>query len=90
MTYNRQAFSELLTRAKLTNSDFARLIGVSRVTVYNWLTDGSPHSMIRKKFDKVVAAVQCAVDAGELPITVRRVTERKAAIVAAVSKHIRP
>jgi transcriptional regulator with XRE-family HTH domain len=88
MNYNREHLAALLAQAKLTNSDFARLMGVSRVTVYNWLKDGSPHSLIQAKYAKVVAAVQSAAEAGALPVVSRRVSDRQRLIAAAVRQHL--
>ena len=80
MDYNREHLSNLLARVKLTNSDLARLLGVSRVTVYNWLRNGTPHRMVAGKLTKVTEALERAEGATAereaLATTVRELSVR--------------
>lgn len=67
-----------LRDAGLTDSDFARLLGVSRVTVYQWGKGTEPHRMIRDKYKETLDAIDRATQNGALPIPERRKDERAA------------
>lgn len=88
MDYNREQLTNLLAQAKLTSSDFARIMGVSRVTIYNWLNVGEPHKILRPKYEKITAAIKRAADAGDLPVTERRAEQRRLKILSAIRLHI--
>ena len=89
MDYNRDRLSNLLIRTKVTHSDLARLVDVSRVTVYNWLTGGTPHRLIASKLTAVLAALEAAEAAGQLPVVERRRDERTALLQDIVAAHIK-
>lgn len=66
--------------------EFASLCGVSRVAVYGWFNDGPINPLRKPRIDKLVRALQSAVNAGDLPIErpkIRRVEK------ADVTKRIR-
>lgn len=89
MDYNREHLTDLLARTRLTNSDFARLMGVSRVTVHNWLTSGGPHKLIQRRLELTIAAIESAATAGALPIVERGLRERQKQLVQIVRDHAR-
>lgn len=89
MEYNRDQLASLLATAKVTNSDFARLVGVSRVTVYNWLKGGSAHRLVVHKLRKITEAIEDATKAGALPITERGQKKRAEMLKLIVVKHLR-
>ena len=62
-------FTTARDKAKLLPSDLAKVLGVNRCTVSFWFNGRSePHAMIRAKVEKLLAAIELAVQAGDLPI----------------------
>lgn len=90
MQYNAENLPTLLERSGVTHSDIARILGVSRVTVYNWCTPGKsdPHRMIQKKAQALFRAIASAADAGDLPIPTRRVEARLQALKPILAQHL--
>lgn len=88
MEFKREDLVDVLAAGNLTRTDVARLLGVSRVTIYNWLKDGAPHSLIITKYTKVIKALQAAIEAGDLPITARTLDKRHAELVGIVKSHL--
>jgi DNA-binding XRE family transcriptional regulator len=82
----------VLAKAGLTQDDFAKLVGVSRVSVNMWMRGKvKPHTLVHDKITKLLVSVEYAVDNGFLPLQERlargeRFSARKAALVAAL-KH---
>ena len=59
----------IVTRAGLTQKEFALLSGVSRVTANLWVRGKmSPHRFIRARTAKVISTLEEAVAAGALPL----------------------
>nr|MBS3785165.1 hypothetical protein [Anaerolineae bacterium] len=56
-----------LTQAQITQTEFAKLLGVSRLTVINWMQGNDPSSFLRRPLRVVLHEIQTAVDRGELP-----------------------
>lgn len=55
--------------ARLKPGDLCKLVGVGRVACSMWLNDHcQPHHLLTEKVQKVVDAIQAAVDAGSLPV----------------------
>lgn len=88
MNFDRDELKSLLDNCNLTRTDLARLLSVSRVTIYNWLQGGEPHRLLVNKYRKVAAALQAAHEAGELPISARSLDKRHAELVAIVKSHL--
>lgn len=81
MTETEFDFSPL-TVAKLSQGDFAAMIGVSRVTVNLWCNGRPPSKFLVEKIQKTLDAVRKASDAGKLPIKHRRGLTREQRIAA--------
>ena len=61
---------EVLKDAGLTPSTIARLLNVSRVAVSLWVNGHSkPHSLLKRRVDKLLQAIQSAVDCNDLPLS---------------------
>lgn len=59
----------IVTKAGISQSDFARIINVSRVSVSKWMTGkGMPHQLHIKKIEQIVTAIKMATKAGDLPL----------------------
>ena len=59
----------IVTRAGLTQKEFALLSGVSRVTANLWVRGKmSPHRFIRARTAKVISTLEAAVAQGALPL----------------------
>ena len=58
----------VLRRAKVTQSDFAAIVGVSRVTVNSWI-HGKPVNQLRMtKIQRVIESLSQCVAEGALPL----------------------
>ncbi len=75
----------IITRAGLTQNEFAVLSGVSRVTVNLWAKGHmGPHRYIKNRTTKVIDTLELAVANGALPLPSGvKADERAAAIKAA-------
>lgn len=61
---------EVLKAAEITPSTIARLLNISRVAVSLWMNGHSqPHRLIERRVNKLLTAIQAAVDAEELPLS---------------------
>jgi len=59
----------IVTKAGISQSDFAKIIGVSRVSVSKWMTGkAAPHHLHAKRIGQLVTAVHMATEAGDLPL----------------------
>ena len=88
MEYSSEDMDRIMSASKLGQSDVARLLGVSRITVYNWLKGGEPHKLLRTKVYKLFGALDRATEAGDLPILDRKLDERNTKLVAIVRRHL--
>jgi len=62
---------DILKTAKVSQAEFAKLVGVSRVTVNYWIADppkAKPHPAFESKIKKWLDAIQAAVKAKTLPV----------------------
>lgn len=60
---------EVINRAGLKQAHFAKIIGVSRVTVCKWMTGKvSPHLLHARRIEQLLAALELAVEDGDLPL----------------------
>lgn len=74
----------------MTPSNVAKLLNVSRVAVSLWINGHSaPHRLIDRRVNRLLAAVQSAVQAGDLPLSddVPR-KNRHAEIATIVHRHV--
>jgi predicted transcriptional regulator len=61
---------EIIKTAKLTPSNVAKLLNVSRVAVSLWVNGHSaPHKLIERRVERLLTAVEAAVNRGDLPIS---------------------
>lgn len=59
----------LAREARLTPNDFAKMLRVSRVTASCWFNNRcAPHHLIRHRVERLMGAVQSAMDSGDLPV----------------------
>ena len=73
----------ILELAGVTQSQFAELLGVTRVTVNTWVKGRfSPLPKTRSKVQAALAILSSAVDAGTLPVPI---VDRKKATDAALA-----
>lgn len=80
----------VIARAKLTQREFAALVGVSRVTANMWVrAKMSPHRYIRAKIATVLSHLEAALQRGDLPLNDAREKERTTALRVAVGRSIR-
>ncbi len=81
---------EVLKTAGVSVTDFAKIAGVSRVSVSHWVNGKmNPHKLHASKIQLLLDAMQKAVDTEELPIPVGM--DRVAALKrtrAAILKHV--
>lgn len=57
-----------MVQAGLTKTEFAGLLGITRVTVHRWIEDGKePTPYLRNAVDELLVAIQKTVDDGLLP-----------------------
>lgn len=83
-------FNHMLSSAELSASDYARLLGVSRVTIHSWCKGrANPHKLLANKNDRLWRAVSAAVDVGDLPLEGVPRRERTTKLKEVLSKHLR-
>jgi transcriptional regulator with XRE-family HTH domain len=59
---------EPLNVAGIRKTEFATMLGVSRVTVYKWLAGGNVHPLRYAKVKKYMDAIVGAIDDKKLPL----------------------
>jgi transcriptional regulator with XRE-family HTH domain len=57
----------VIERAGLTQSEFAKLVNVTRVTVNHWVNGGTPSNFLKKVVAGYLEDLQIAIDKGILP-----------------------
>ena len=77
----------LIERAGLTQSEFAQLCGVTRVTTNLWATGKmNPHRYISSKVASILRAIETAIQNEKLPIATNVTkTDRQTAIDTAIN-----
>lgn len=80
----------LAREARLTPNDFAKMLKVSRVTASCWFNHRcAPHHLIRHRVERLMSAIQSAMDSGDFPVPYeipRR--ERYLYVSRVVTKHL--
>lgn len=81
---------ELFDRAGVTDAELSRLCRVSRAATHGWRRKGTkPSKWVRPLLDKIIDAVQSAVDAGDLPLSKNLIqSERVDALPRVIRKHL--
>lgn len=82
---------QVCKKAGVTPADIARMLNLNRVTVSMWFNNRSaPHSMLRRRVDRLLQAIKSAVDKGDLPLSsdVPR-TNRHAEIAKTIHRHLK-
>ena len=59
---------KLVKRAGIHVDEFAAFCGVSRVAVHGWFNGGTINVLRKPRIDKLMQAIQSAIDSGDLPI----------------------
>jgi len=81
-------FNQMLRDAALTLADYARLLGVTRVTIHTWSHGrASPHKLLREKNDDLMLSVNKAIKAGALPLKAVPRPKRAAVLEKVISDH---
>ena len=57
----------LLTGSSLTAPDVAKLVGVSRATVYNWMEGTKPNSRTRAQYELAIHKIKEHLSTGTTP-----------------------
>lgn len=65
----------IVKQSNIGITTFARLAGVSRLTVYRWTDGYSPSPDRKDKIRDLLGRIQAAVDRGDLPIRRGRATQ---------------
>lgn len=58
----------IIDRAGITQAQYAKLVGVSRVSVSSWTRGSRPRDNLRSRIALSNAALERAIEAGDLPI----------------------
>lgn len=85
---------KLVKQAGIHVDEFAGFCGVSRIAVYGWFKGGTINPLRKPRIDKLMQALQSAIDSGDLPIErpkIRRVDKESVTkkIRAIVIKHLK-
>lgn len=76
---------ETAKTAGLRPSDISKLLGVHRVTVSLWFNGHKqPHHFLTDKVNRLLGAIDRAVDAGALPVPADKTGEERAAYLRTV------
>lgn len=60
----------VITKAGLTQREFGKLLGVSRVTANRWIHGYEPHYLMQERVVDMLARIEEAVEANKLPLSV--------------------
>jgi hypothetical protein len=62
---------EVLKKAGIKPPEFATIVGVSRVAVYNWTStpkSAAPHTMVAARVKKALGMLRALTERGQLPL----------------------
>ena len=62
------SLKKVVKRAGIHVDEFAAFCGVSRIAVHGWFNGGTINPFRKPRIDKLEAALQSAIDHGDLPI----------------------
>lgn len=57
----------VLSDAQITHTEFAKLLGVSRMAAINWINGTDPSPFLRRPVKLVLDEIRAAVERGDLP-----------------------
>lgn len=79
---------DIVDKAGVNKSEFARIMRTSRTTVHSWYNGGGVHSMAQSRLRRTLLLLELAVKARDLPLPddIRR-PDREAAIARILKKH---
>lgn len=81
---------DIIKKAGLTTGDFAKIAGVSRVTVSLWVNGHAlPHKLHSGLIDRLLHALEVEVDIGSLPLQGVARDERLQAIRKILTKRLK-
>lgn len=81
---------DIIKKAGLTTGDFAKIAGVSRVTVSLWVNGHAlPHKLHSGLIDRLLQALEVEVDIGSLPLQGVARDERLQAIRKILTKRLK-
>lgn len=82
---------DTIARAGLTQEQFGRLLGVSRVTVNTWvMKKRKPTASTRVRVQLALRVLQAAVERGDLPIEVETAEAKVNRFLAALAAKLAP
>lgn len=83
---------EVAKQARLRPSDIAKLLRISRITVSLWFNGHTqPHHFHSARVQRLLDAIQSAMDAGDLPVPLGVSRKDRALVIErAVKKHLAP
>ena len=94
MSHVNDEFCELgalLKKAGLTVAEIAPVFGVSRVSVYTWISDKGPQQpVIRRQALAAIHLIERVVEAGDLPMIEVEQKDRGTVLAAIFRKHLKP
>jgi predicted transcriptional regulator len=81
---------EVYEKAGLKPSNVAKLLNLSRVAVSLWFNGHSaPHRLVERRVERLTAAIQSALKAGDLPISADVPRQnRHAEIAKVIHRHV--
>jgi len=87
--FDRSKFKKVLSVTGLTKVESARVLGISRATLYYWLKDGTPHErFLLPTIDKACDALLLAVGKKLLPLPLSLSKEERAQKVARMAEKL--
>jgi hypothetical protein len=87
--FDRKKFLRALDVTGLTKVESAKVLGVSRATLYLWMNNGSPHErFLLPAIDKACDALLLAVDKKLLPLPRNLTRESRAVKIASMAARL--
>lgn len=77
---------EIVKKAGINPTEFAKIMKTSRTTVYSWYRGGGIHAMVATRLNRVLGLIDAAVENGDLPLAEIPREERLVAITRALKK----
>jgi DNA-binding XRE family transcriptional regulator len=87
--FNRTKFQRVLDTAGLSRIEVAKVLNISRATLYLWLNGGEPHQrFLAPHINKACDAILIAVDKKLLPLPRRMSKEERRAKIARMAEKL--